>query len=487
MEVLMKEGAQVEDQISHSAQIMEDVHKAVSLFEPFASVCRRVFVLLEALREISFLYEFTATTFMSILEDILKKNPGTGDAAEAERSAMLKKALFREVAARIGRGLQVDDKIVFSVLLARLYNDDDKLGSGEAKNSDELISAFTEIFGDDFPWQGRALNDLVEVTEQEISSTVPLLLCSAPGHDVSGRVEAMARELKKELSSVAMGSSEGFGIADSLVNAASKRGTWVMLKNCHLCTDWLRESFVKILHSLGAATHPDFRLFMTSEINPRLPTALLRISDIIIAEAPTGIKASISRFFSGISKDRFGDPVRNRLYLVLGWVHAVVQERLRYVPAGWTQRYEFTEADATHALDVIDALIEEKTGGKQVMLDPEKLPWDAIRSTLCKGVFGGRVTADSDQEVLDNMVNSLFTKECFNVDFNLVPSVSGGPALPENTAKENCFEWIDGLPSHAPPTWIGLDSSAEVEREARLAQAVIAKVEQVFAKCDQGN
>ena len=239
---------------------------------------------------------------------------------------------------------------------------------------------------------------------------------------------------------------------------------------------------MKTLHSLGAGTNPDFRLFITSEINPRLPTALLRISDTIIAEAPTGIKASMSRFFSGISKDRFGMPVRNRLYLVLGWTHAVIQERLRYVPAGWSERYEFTEADATHALDVIDALIEEETGGKQSMLDPEKLPWDAIRSTLCRGVFGGRVTAASDQEVLNNLVNSLFTKNCFDLDFKLVPSVSDGPTLPENTSKENCFEWIESLPSHAPPTWIGLDSSAEVEREARLAKSVAEKVDVVFGK-----
>ena len=482
MEVLMKEGSQVEEQISHSAQIMAEVHNAVSEFEPFAVVCRKVFVLLEALREVSFLYEFTANTFMSILEEILKKNPRSGDVDEGERTEMLKTALFSEVAARIGRGLQVHDKMMFSVLLARLYKVDDKIGSGMAESSDELIASFTEVFGEDFPWQGRALNELVEVTEQEISATVPLLLCSAPGHDVSGRVEAMARETKKELNSVAMGSSEGYGIADSLVNTASKRGTWVMLKNCHLCTEWLRDSFVKTLHSLGANTHPDFRLFITSEINPRLPTALLRISDTIIAEAPTGIKASISRFVSGISKERFEQPVRNRLYLVLAWTHAVVQERLRYVPMGWSEPYEFTEADATHALDVIDGLIEEETGGKQSMLDPEKLPWDAIRSTLIKGVFGGRVTEEKDQEVLHDLVTSLFSKDCFNVDFKLAPKVEDGPTLPENTSKENCLEWIAKLPSHAPPTWIGLDSTAEVEREKRIGQEVSRKIELVYSK-----
>ncbi len=196
------------------------------------------------------------------------------------------------------------------------------------------------------------MNDLLQVTQDELSPTVPLLLCSAPGHDVSGRVEAMAREAKKDISSVAMGSTEGYEVAESLLATASKRGNWMILKNVHLCTDWLRETFVKKLQSLGLSTHEDFRIFITSEINPNLPTGLLRLCDLIVAEAPTGIRASMARFFSSISRSRLENPVRNRLYLMLGWTHAVIQERLRYIPNGWSEKYEFTEADATHALDV---------------------------------------------------------------------------------------------------------------------------------------
>jgi len=249
----------------------------------------------------------------------------------------------------------------------------------------------------------------------------------------------------------------------------------------HLCVDWLRETLVKKLQALGPQTHKEFRIFITSEINPRLPTGLLRISDIVVAEALTGIKATLSRFFSSIAKDRFGVPVRNRLYLLLGWTHSVIQERLRFVPNGWTEAYEFTEADATHALDVIDSLLEENSG----RLDPEKLPWDAIRSTLRKGVFGGRITADKDQAVLDELVNNLFVPQSFDVDFKLVPSVGDSPVLPENSTREACMEWIAGLPPHTDPTWIGLDSSAEVEREKRMAEDVVEKVSRIQIKCER--
>jgi len=478
MEVLMKEGAQVEEQISHSAEVMTQVHLAVAKFEPFASICRKLFVLLESLRELSFLYEFPAKTFMGILDHVLEANSKLEEADESARIGALKTALFTEVAARIGRSLQDDDKIVFSLLLARLSTGDDTIGAGQAEKTDVLIQLITEAFGDEFPWQGRALSNLAEVTNMEITSTVPLLLCSAPGHDVSGRVEAMARELGKELSSVAMGSAEGYDTADSLVTTASKRGTWVMLKNVHLCVDWLRETLVKKIQAFGPGTHKDFRLFITSEINPRLPTGLLRISDTIVAQAPTGTKASLNRFLSSIAKDRFSSPIRNRLYLLLGWVHAVVQERLRFVPNGWTEAYEWTEADATHGMDVIDSLVE--SGHK----DPEKLPWDAIRSTLCKGVYGGRITELSDQEVLDELVNTVFVPKAFDVEFKLVSAIPDGPVLPDGSSRDEILQWVHALPAHTPPTWIGLDSSAEVEREKSVAATVVHKVSLIQDKCD---
>jgi dynein heavy chain 1 len=472
MERMMKEGAQVEEQIAKSTEVMAEVDRAISKFEPFSLICKELFVLFAGMREISFLYEFTAKSFMAMLECVLKGDNHASD-DEQQRLALLRTALFGEVAARVGRGLKTEDKMVFALLLSKISSGKNALEKKEIGTTDDVNSIIDETFGVEFPWQGKGLNDLRDITFNDINSTVPLLLVSAPGHDVSGRVEAMAKSESKELTSVAMGSAEGYKTAENFIASASKRGTWVMIKNCHLCTDWLEDTLVKILQSLSAGTHRDFRMFITSEISPKLPTALLQISDIIVAEAPTGIKASISRFFSSISNDRFGSPVQNRLYLLLGWTHSVIQERLRFMPHGWTEQYEFTEADAIHALDVIDSLVSDACGAKQ-NLDPEKLPWEAIRTTLCKGVFGGRVTNDKDQEVLDMLVKKVFVPEAFNVDFQLV-DVDGSPVLPEATSKDECFAWINSLPSHNPPTWIGLDATAEAARDKMVAESVVKK------------
>lgn len=472
METLMKEGSEVEEQIAKSADVMKEVQRAISTFEPLGAICRDLFVLFGALRNISFLYEFNAMAFMRTLECVLQRLGPVERSNEDERASVLKAALFREVAARTGRGLTAEDKMVFGVHLARHFSNDSNLAASGGLSVDEITSTIESTLGSDCPWQGRGLSDLNVVVDEDISSSIPLLLCGAPGHDVSGRVESMARESNKELASVAMGSEEGFGTALKILATASKRGTWVMLKNCHLCIEWLEEALVKKLHSLGPGTHKDFRIFLTSEINPKLPTSLLRLSDIILAEAPAGVKASITRFFSRIASDRFDSPVRNRIYLILAWVHAVIQERLRYIPVGWTEAYEFTEAHAINALDALDALTDDAN------LDPEKLPWDAIRATLCRDIFGGRVTNPIDQENLDKLVDSVFVGDCFNVNFKLADA-EDAPCLPDGSSKEECFAWIESLPPYTSPTWIGLDANAEKARAERIAKSVSKKVQEV--------
>jgi len=46
---------------------------------------------------------------------------------------------------------------------------------------------------------------------------------------------------------------------------------WVLLKNVHLAPQWLMQ-LEKKLHSLQA--HPNFRLFLTMEINPKVTISL---------------------------------------------------------------------------------------------------------------------------------------------------------------------------------------------------------------------
>ena len=188
-------------------------------------------------------------------------------------------------------------------------------------------------------------------------STSPLLLCSFPGFDASGKVDALAdaRPLPfKSFHSVSMGSAEGFVTADAAIASSARDGSWVLLRNVHLCPEWLG-ALEKRLHALRP--HDAFRLFLTSEVHPALPVPLLRQSRVVVFEPPSGLQASLRRCVSQIPAVRLqrAPVTRSRLYVLLAWCHAVIQERLRYHPIGWTKAFEFSDTDFQVGLDTIDS------------------------------------------------------------------------------------------------------------------------------------
>mmetsp|Transcript_5164 Transcript_5164/g.2918 ORF Transcript_5164/g.2918 Transcript_5164/m.2918 type:complete len:96 (+) Transcript_5164:1864-2151(+) len=87
--------------------------------------------------------------------------------------------------------------------------------------------------------------DLSQV-QQESKAHIPLLLCAAPGHDPSSKVDTLAKKLGRRYVSVAIGSAEGFDQAEKAISKGSKTGTWVLLKNVHLAPIWLTELEKKI-------------------------------------------------------------------------------------------------------------------------------------------------------------------------------------------------------------------------------------------------
>jgi dynein heavy chain 1, cytosolic len=95
------------------------------------------------------------------------------------------------------------------------------------------------------------------------------------------------------------------------------------------------------------------------EINPKIPSNLLRLGRCFVFEPPPGIKANLIRTTSVIPQTRMNKAPaeRSRLYFLLSWLHTITKERLRYVPLGWSKTYEFNESDLRCALDTIDVWI----------------------------------------------------------------------------------------------------------------------------------
>jgi dynein heavy chain 1 len=110
--------------------------------------------------------------------------------------------------------------------------------------------------------------DPAAMVAMEVPAATPLALISV---DARYRVEHLIRDTGAR-SSVAMGSQEGFVLADQAIATASQRGTWVLLKNVHLTPSLARPTREKI-----EILNPN-RLFLTIEANPSIPVIIFALS-----------------------------------------------------------------------------------------------------------------------------------------------------------------------------------------------------------------
>lgn len=227
-----------------------------------------------------------------------------------------------------------NDQALFSLLLVKLFRLDRFVPTAE-----RFVAL---VFG-------PGLFDIVEDlkgTVTQIPATTPVALVSSPGFDASYKVDGLVERMRVRCTNIAMGSNEGLASADKAISNAAQTGSWVLVKNVHLAPTWL-QSLEKRMESLNP--HSDFRLFLSMESSPKIPVNLLRASRVLMYEQPAGVRANMKDSMSSVSARSSKSPVeRARLYLLLSFLHAVVQERLRYAPnLGWKGFWEFNDADVS--------------------------------------------------------------------------------------------------------------------------------------------
>ena len=298
------------------------------------------------------------------------------------------------------------------------------------------------------------------VAMEDSQAKSPLLLSCAPGFDASFKVDQLARHLNKKYTPIALGSAEGFVLADKSIDQAIQSGSWVLLKNVHLAPDYLIEIEQKVFR---ATPNPNFRLFLTMEFSDRIPSTLLRQSMKFIFELPDGVKSSIKRIYGTVFTSERSDvePIeRSRLHFLLGWLHAVILERMRYNPIGWSKRYEFNEADLRCALDLVDEYVDLQ--GKKHNLPVDKIPWEAIRSVLINNIYGGKIDNDYDSKILKSLADQFFSPDSFDTEKSMVPELTDAALKVPQAAKYQEFkDWVEKLPDNESPIWSGLPHNAE--------------------------
>ncbi|KAK4143340.1 dynein heavy chain, N-terminal region 1-domain-containing protein [Dichotomopilus funicola] len=372
------------------------------------------------------------------------------------------------------------DQALTSLLLVKLFRLDRFVPAAER--------FVTLVFGSD-------LFDIVEDLKQtvdQVSATRPISLVSSPGFDASYKVDSLVERMRVRCTNIAMGSNEGLASADKAIANAAQMGSWVLVKNVHLAPTWL-QSLEKRMESLNP--NKDFRLFLSMESSPKIPVNLLRASRVLMYEQPAGVRANMKDSMSSLSTRSAKSPVeRTRLYLLLSFLHAVVQERLRYAPnLGWKGFWEFNDADYECSAFVVDTWIDVAAQNR-TNIAPANIPWDMIRYLVTE-TYGGKIDDEGDFKILNNLVQTFLTPAAYEIGHKLVEAppdtqeVAAEAAelvVPSGTSLQEFMGWIQRLPEREPPTYLGLPANAEKLLLVGLGRSLIGNLKKVTDLLDEG-
>ncbi|CAF3405686.1 unnamed protein product [Rotaria sp. Silwood1] len=287
---------------------------------------------------------------------------------------------------------------------------------------------------------------------EESDKCSPMICFLSMGSDPSVQVEILAKRKSIDCHAISMGQGQEIHARRLLIQAYTN-GTWVLLQNCHLSLEFCEE-FLSQLTGNTDRIHPDFRLWITTEVHQRFPIGLLQISIKYTAEPPQGIKAGLKRTFNGLTQEQqlesnTHDKWRPLLYTV-AFLHTIVQERRKFGPLGWNIPYEFNQSDFNATIQFIQNYLDETDASKP-------LQWKTIHYMISEVQYGGRVTDDFDKRLLKTYVKYWFCDEMFDPNFQFEEKTY---RIPKMTRIEDVFDYIDTIPNYDSGKVFGLNSLA---------------------------
>ena len=163
------------------------------------------------------------------------------------------------------------------------------------------------------------------------------------------------------------------------------------------------------------------------------------------------------------------NPTMTQLLFVLSWFHALIQERRKYIPQGWSKYYEFSFGDLKAGeLTLTDVLAEAKGSSPQ---------WQKVFGILENAIYGGRIDNDFDLRVLRAYIAQMFKDSVLKGQEPLSKLIP----VPQSGNVRDYTGIISKVPENDVPSLFGLPANIDRSVQRFNSSAVIAALKQLAA------
>ncbi|KAF4046053.1 Dynein heavy chain C-terminal domain [Phytophthora infestans] len=333
------------------------------------------------------------------------------------------------------------------------------------------------------------ITDTVESVYQEMRAETPVLYLLSPGADPTESIEQLARRKRQSVTTISMGEGQEV-VAARTVASAMLNGSWVLLQNCHLGLNYM-DTLCETLTTANSANAavsparaPEFRLFLTSEPHPDFPISLLHRSTKVTNEPPAGLRAGLLRSFTVLvdqdKLDRLETASWRSLLFAVCFLHAVVVERRKFGPLGFSVPYEFNAGDMGASLSFLE---------RHLYTSPSP-SWPTVQYMVAEVHYGGRITDELDRRLFRAYCDAWFNPTLLGSSFSFNPEVklsTGGASssgqlfnycLPDSSTAEieEYQRYIAGFPSVDSPEVFGLHPNADLTYRVKEVSALLGTI-----------
>ncbi|CAH8605767.1 unnamed protein product [Dicrocoelium dendriticum] len=308
--------------------------------------------------------------------------------------------------------------------------------------------------------------DMKQVVEDSNART-PLIFVLSTGVDPTTGLLQLAENcgMAKKFNCLSLGQGQA-PIATRLIKEGIREGNWVFLANCHLSLSWM-PALDKIVEQLSVeGTNSDFRLWLSSNPNPKFPISILQAGIKMTTEPPKGLRANMKRLYHLIKEDQFTTchkPEKyKKLLFCLCFFHSILLERRKFLMLGWNIPYEFNDSDFEVSEHLLTNYLDQY----------EETAWDALRYLIADINYGGHVTDDWDRRLLNTYINEYFKEDAIKEPFFKLSSLTHY-YIPRDGTLNAYREFASMLPQMDHPEAFGQHPNADITSQIQESRMLL--------------